>query len=762
MKKEVLLLLVIIIIGYSLSAVTWIVDQSGNGDAVTIQAGIDLSSAGDTVLVYEGTYTGEITINNKVITLASLYIADGDTTHIANTIIDGEDTRTGIKVLNCRQGDLWTQIIGFTIRNGRSDWTEYDTRSIGGGIAVYTSNLQVSDCIIYHNRAYQGGGIGTHSSLVNLIHNTIYRNTSIKSGGGISAVFGTDNLIVFDETRRNSVYLNHSAMGSDIVISMPCLSAPVYLDKGTVPGADPFFFMPPSQFTLDILQTAVTQVQQDIWVSPMGSDSNSGLNSASPLQTITYAVAKANPDSLHPVTVHLLPGTYSWSGSKQPFPIQVKSYLTIEGSSRESVILDAENFGSFFEGYLYWDNYHIKNLTCINGNTLLSGIHFNSQQDNIGGDEISLQNISIKDSWSLNDMVRLSSFKHVEVSWLIVSNCQDFSGLTIDAFEYARVENSIVINNSPTYYDWPYSYSLGIGLVAYEQYPQLAKVEVINCLIANNRNDCTFWGPVTSGLAIDVSNGNCDVDVINCTIAGNIALEPHTPGFVAGGVNYRVDVFNTLISGNAPFEAGMITTLQADSAVVAFNHSLVTGGESSFWYMNGIGTCLWQEGNIYTIPVYDSTSQYVYYPGLGSPTIDSGTSNLPADVVMPLNDLAGNPRIYNGHIDIGCYEYGSTAYQDNTIPDLDLNHLNIYPNPFLNNTNISYKLEKASDVSLEVFNTKGQRVKKLVNAKQTKGEQVIHWDGKDETGKACSSGIFVIKLIQDNIKIITKKVTLIK
>jgi len=178
--------------------------------------------------------------------------------------------------------------------------------------------------------------------------------------------------------------------------------------------------------------------------------------------------------------------------------------------------------------------------------------------------------------------------------------------------------------------------------------------------------------------------------------------------------------------------------------------------------MNGIGTCLWQEGNIYTIPVYDSTSQYVYYPGLGSPTIDSGTSNLPADVVMPLNDLAGNPRIYNGHIDIGCYEYGSTAYQDNTIPDLDLNHLNIYPNPFLNNTNISYKLEKASDVSLEVFNTKGQRVKKLVNAKQTKGEQVIHWDGKDETGKACSSGIFVIKLIQDNIKIITKKVTLIK
>ncbi len=357
MKTTVLLVSVMLSLLCGLYSAIWQVDQSGAGDALTIQAGIDLSVSGDTVLVSEGIYTGQIILESKVITLASLFYADGDTTHIANTIIDGEDIRTGIKILNCRQGVDWTQFIGFTVRNGRSDWVEYETRSIGGGIAVYNSYLRISDCVIYNNRAYQGGGIGTYSSFVHLIHNKIYRNTSLFGGGGIAAVFGADNQIAFDETRRNSVYLNHSAQGSDISIYMMCIPSVVYLETGTVTNPDAFFFMPPSQFQLNIIYAAVTQVQQDLWVSPNGSDSNTGLSSASPLKTISYAAAKANPDSLHPVTIHLLPGIYSWSGSKQPFPIQMKSYLTIEGSSRESVILDAENYGSFFVGIFYWDHY---------------------------------------------------------------------------------------------------------------------------------------------------------------------------------------------------------------------------------------------------------------------------------------------------------------------------------------------------------------------------------------------------------------------
>ncbi len=358
-------------------------------------------------------------------------------------------------------------------------------------------------------------------------------------------------------------------------------------------------------------------------------------------------------------------------------------------------------------------------------------------------------------------MIRLSTYKQIKVSGLIVNNCQTNTGLTIDAFEYARVENSISINNSPTYYDWVHDYCVGIVMVVYEQYPQLSKIEVVNCLIANNRNDCTFWGPGVSGLAIDASNGNADIDVINCTIAGNMSIEPHTTGFGTGGINYRMNVYNTLISGNTPLEAGLNTTLEADSAIVSFEHCLVTGGAEDFYFFNGVGTCIWGEGNLYTYPVYDSTSQYAYYPGFGSLTIDSGTANLPSDVIMPSTDLAGNLRVYNGNIDIGCYEYGSTVNLQEYIPTPISSNLSIYPNPFKQHTNISYTLEKASDVVLEVFNTKGQRVKKLVNSKQAKGEQVMQWDGKDEEGNALSSGVY-IALLNYNGKRVSQKMILVK
>ncbi|MDP8220247.1 MAG: T9SS type A sorting domain-containing protein [Candidatus Stygibacter frigidus] len=88
---------------------------------------------------------------------------------------------------------------------------------------------------------------------------------------------------------------------------------------------------------------------------------------------------------------------------------------------------------------------------------------------------------------------------------------------------------------------------------------------------------------------------------------------------------------------------------------------------------------------------------------------------------------------------------------------------NNYPNPFNPNTNISFMLDEASHVELEIYNIKGQRVVSLLDNFVDKVDEVISvtWDGKNQNGKAVGSGIYFYQLKINNQKQI-KKMTLIK
>ena len=69
-----------------------------------------------------------------------------------------------------------------------------------------------------------------------------------------------------------------------------------------------------------------------------------------------------------------------------------------------------------------------------------------------------------------------------------------------------------------------------------------------------------------------------------------------------------------------------------------------------------------------------------------------------------------------------------------------------YPNPFNPSTVISYRLAENSEVSLELYNLSGQRVRTLVSDMRPAGRHQVVWDGRDDAGRALASGKYFYRL----------------
>ena len=84
-----------------------------------------------------------------------------------------------------------------------------------------------------------------------------------------------------------------------------------------------------------------------------------------------------------------------------------------------------------------------------------------------------------------------------------------------------------------------------------------------------------------------------------------------------------------------------------------------------------------------------------------------------------------------------------------------------YPNPFNPETNISFDLPCDSEVTLDIYNIKGQKVKILTDSRLSAGNHSVIWNGTNSNNKPVASGVYFYKLRFDG-KELTKKMVLLK
>ena len=296
---------------------------------------------------------------------------------------------------------------------------------------------------------------------------------------------------------------------------------------------------------------------------------------------------------------------------------------------------------------------------------------------------------------------------------------------------------------------------------------------ISNSIICNNGGDYAILQYTTTldiynSLIYDNSGGvdsNVSDYIYNNTIFNNQNI-----GLSIDCTFDGIDIRNNIISGNGISGDEIQIYIHPNQFHNSYiRDNIISGGVDNI-VIDG------NESNVIISNILDLDPEFIniqnnnYQLQETSPCIEAG-SNMVNNHVNPC-DLAGNVRIWDGDsngvavIDIGCYEYGAPQYVDSndnvivTTPKIIL-HQN-YPNPFNPSTTISFSISEESEVSLTVYNIKGQEVKTLVMDKFESGIHSVIWKGKDNADKSVCSGVYFYQLKINKRPLSTKKCLLIK
>lgn len=84
-----------------------------------------------------------------------------------------------------------------------------------------------------------------------------------------------------------------------------------------------------------------------------------------------------------------------------------------------------------------------------------------------------------------------------------------------------------------------------------------------------------------------------------------------------------------------------------------------------------------------------------------------------------------------------------------------ISSIRIFPNPFNPTTTIAFTTINPKDISVDVYNVRGQKVKTIHKGSLPAGNHQLQWNGVDENGRSVASGLYFTRIKDgNNVKVI--------
>ncbi|RPI17936.1 MAG: T9SS C-terminal target domain-containing protein [Ignavibacteriae bacterium] len=314
------------------------------GSYSTIQAAINASVNGDTVLVEQGTYMENINFRGKKIVVTSRYYISNNPAIIENTVINGStpvQPDSASCVIISSGEDTTTVLQGFTLIGGKgTKWQDEHgagrytegggiliaysspiiqnniikfneavitgsgvTSAGGGGIRLGDGNPRILNNVIMFNKGLYGAGIVVNYSGVIIKNNLIYGNFGSTSYGSGAGIWINNNLGAAPKIIENNTIANNSASAGTGGVNMFSGTNNVILRNniiwGNIPSAQ-ILGGSPSVVYCDVQGGYSGAGNMD--VNPMFADTNYILSANSPCvdKGDSSTVYNDRADSLNP------------------------------------------------------------------------------------------------------------------------------------------------------------------------------------------------------------------------------------------------------------------------------------------------------------------------------------------------------------------------------------------------------------------------------------------------------------------------------